>query len=86
LFHAAQQWRTTFDSITDLIAIHDKENRIVRVNRAMAALLKTTPQQLVGRFCHEVMHGLNEPPDNCPHLLMMKTGKHTVVETLIRAT
>ncbi len=29
---AAQEWRTTFDSITDLVSIHDKGFKLVRVN------------------------------------------------------
>ena len=57
LEQAAQEWRMTFDSITDVISIHDKDNRIVRINKAYADLLKKTPQELVGKFCHELMHG-----------------------------
>ena len=78
---AAEEWRTTFDSISDLIMIHDKDNRIVRVNKAAADLLKTTPQELTGKFCHEVMHGTKEPPANCPHMQTVKTGKSGVIET-----
>jgi PAS domain S-box-containing protein len=81
LKQAAQEWRTTFDSITDLVFIHDKDNRIVRVNKAVANVLKTTPKELVGKYCHEMMHGTNQPPDNCPHLQMMKTGKPAFIET-----
>jgi len=67
LEQAAQEWRTTFDSITDLISIHDKDNRIIRVNRALADLLHTTPQELIGKYCHQVMHGIKEPPETCTH-------------------
>jgi PAS domain S-box-containing protein len=77
----AQEWRTTFDSITDLISIHDKDNRIIRVNKAVADLLHTTPQELVGKLCHEVVHGTKEPPANCPHLKTMTTGKSSGIET-----
>ena len=77
---AAQEWRTTFDSITDLISIRDKDNRIIRVNKAMADMLKTTPKELIGKFCHEVMHGDKEPPVNCPHLLALKNGKSSSLE------
>jgi PAS domain S-box-containing protein len=66
--------------MTDLIYIHDKENRIIRVNKAVADLLKTTPNELIGKYCHEVMHGTKEPPINCPHLETMKTGKSAVME------
>jgi C4-dicarboxylate-specific signal transduction histidine kinase len=43
-------------------------------------MLKTTPKDLVGKFCHEVMHGTKEPPVGCPHLEAIKTGKPTVME------
>ena len=77
---ASREWRTTFDSITDLISIHDKDNRIIRVNKAVADLLNTTPQELVGKFCCEVMRGDQECPANCPHLLAIKTGKPSSIE------
>ena len=80
LEQAAQEWKTTFDSISDLIMIHDKDNRIVRVNKAMADILKMTPKDLVGKFCHEVMHCTKEPPANCPHMQTLKTGKSSGVE------
>jgi len=81
LEQAAQEWRTTFDSITDLISIHDKDNRILRVNKAMADMLHTTPKELIGKYCHEVMHGTKEPPVNCPHFQTLKSSKPAVVET-----
>ena len=81
LEQAAQEWRATFDSITDLISIHDKDNRLVRVNKAVADLLKTTPQELIGKFCHELMHGTKEPPADCPHLLALKTGGPVSINT-----
>jgi len=81
LQESSREWRTTFDSITDLIMIHDKDNRIVRVNKAVADMLRTTPQELIGKFCHEVMHGTKEPPVNCPHLQTFINGKPTSMET-----
>ena len=81
LEQVAQEWRTTFDSITDMISIHDKDNRIVRINKSAADLLKTTPKDLLGKFCHEVIHGTKEPPANCPHLQTLKTGEPAIIET-----
>jgi PAS domain S-box-containing protein len=77
---ASREWRTTFDSITDLISIHDTDNRIIRVNKAVAELLKTTPQELIGKFCREAMRGDQECPANCPHLWALKTGKSSSLE------
>ena len=44
--------------------------------------MKTTPRELIGKYCHEVMHGTKEPPANCPHLQTLKTGKPAAIETL----
>jgi PAS domain S-box-containing protein len=77
---AAEEWRTTFDSITDFVSIHDKDNRIVRVNKALADVFKTTPKELIGEVCHEVMHGTTEPPENCPHRQTLRTGKPATME------
>jgi PAS domain S-box-containing protein len=80
LEQAAREWRLTFDSITDLISIHDKENRFLRVNKAVADMLNTTPKELIGKYCHHVMHCAKTPPANCPHLQTMATGKPAVLE------
>ena len=80
LEQAAQEWRTTFDSITDLISIHDKDNRIIRVNRALADLLHTTPQELIGKYCHQVMHGIKEPPETCTHCRTFANSKPISIE------
>jgi PAS domain S-box-containing protein len=80
LEQAAQEWRTTFDSITDIIIIQDKDNRITRSNKAAADLLKTTPKELLGHLCQEALHGTAEPPVNCPHLETLRTGKPAEAE------
>ena len=66
--HAAEEWRITFDSITDLVSIHDKNFRLVRVNKAFANVFKTAPAELIGKTCYELVHKTNEPPPNCPHV------------------
>ncbi len=81
LQQAAQEWRTTFDSITDFISIHDKDNKILRVNKAVADMLHTTPKELIGKYCHEVMHDTKESPANCPHIQTIKTSEPASTET-----
>jgi len=81
LEQAAQEWRTTFDSIIDSISIHDKDNRIIRVNKAEANMLKTTPKEIIGKFCHELVHNTAEPPENCPHRQTLKTGNPASIES-----
>ncbi len=77
---AAQEWMITFDSITDMISIHDKNFKIVRVNKAFAKTCKTEPKELVGRYCYEVMHGTKEPHPVCPFRETLGTKKPSLIE------
>ncbi len=54
---AAEEWRNTFDSMTDFVSVHDREFRIIKVNRAMAEFLGADPSDLVGKKCHAVYRG-----------------------------
>jgi len=76
----AEEWRTTFDSITDLVAIHDKDFKIVRVNKAYANAFKLKPQELIGKTCYEVLHRTKEPWPSCPQKETLETKKPVTVE------
>ena len=77
---AAEEWRTTFDSITDLVFICDKDFRLTRMNKAFAAIFKMKPKELIGKTCYEIVHGTNEPVLNCPHKETIKTKKPAMAE------
>jgi PAS domain S-box-containing protein len=78
---AAEEWRTTFDSISDMLSIHDKDFKIARVNKAFAKALNMQPNQLIGKTCYKMMHGTEEPPPGCPHRQTLKTGEPVGIET-----
>ncbi len=80
LRRAKEEWEATFDAVSDLVAVIDREYRIVRVNRAMADRLGVEPQDLIGRPCHEVMHHTGNPPAICPLAQMFRDGKKHCVE------
>jgi PAS domain S-box-containing protein len=71
----AEEWKTTFDSITDLISIQDRDYRLVRVNKAFANTLNMKQEELVGKTCYQVVHNTNKPVSNCPHMETMRTKK-----------
>jgi len=77
---AAEEWRKTFDSITDLVSIHDKDFKLVRVNRAVANLVGKKPEDLIGKHCYQIFHGKEKPLPNCPHLRSMETKEPVTVE------
>ncbi len=72
---AAEEWQRTFNSITDLIFIQDRDSTIVKVNKAFAAAMKAKPEEIIGKKCHEVVHGQNFSWPGCPFQAMEKTGK-----------
>ncbi|MGO9735955.1 MAG: PAS domain S-box protein [Desulfomonilaceae bacterium] len=80
--NAKNEWERTFDSIPDLIAIIDKDHKIVRINKGMADRLGVNPGEAVGRMCYELVHGLNSPHPSCPHEQMIVDGKQHDVELI----
>jgi PAS domain S-box-containing protein len=80
VLRAKEEWERTFNTIPDLIAILDKEHRVVRVNKAMADRLGLPPDRCTGAKCHEVVHGLSHPPESCPHSLTCRDGREHVTE------
>jgi len=62
-----RQWEDTFDSIDDLIFVHDADGRILRTNRALAARLQLAPNEVVGRSTREVLRQGNAPWNRCPY-------------------
>jgi PAS domain S-box-containing protein len=71
---AKEEWEITFDAFPDLIAILDRDHKILRVNKAMAEILGSRPEKLVGQTCYEVVHGTQAPPAFCPHARLMADG------------
>jgi len=75
---AAKDWEQTFDTVPDLIAVIDKEYRIVSANRAIAAKLGMTPEECIGLVCYHAVHGTTEPPSFCPQRQLLEDGlEHT---------
>jgi PAS domain S-box-containing protein len=80
IIRAKEEWERTFDTVPDLIAILDKEHRVVRVNQAMAQRLRLAPDKCIGTRCYEVVHGLSCPPEFCPHSQTCRDGREHVAE------
>lgn len=72
---AAHEWQTTFNSITDMVSIQDKEFRLVRVNKAYADALGMSGELLKGKPCYAAIHGTDCPFEDCPHAETLATQK-----------
>ena len=80
LRRAKEEWERTFDAVPDLVAILDEHHHIVRVNRRMAKVLETKPEDLIGRACYEVMHHSSGPLPICPHSQLLDDGREHIAE------
>ena len=75
VIQANHEWRSTFDTIPDLIATIDTGHRITRVNRAMANALQLAPQEALGLSCYRHVHGTDAPPPVCVHAQLLADGQ-----------
>jgi PAS domain S-box-containing protein len=80
LKQAAEEWTTTFNSIPDMVSIHSKDYKLVRVNKAFADAFAMTPEELVGKTCYELIHAAAEPPMACPHKQTIDTKTPHIAE------
>ncbi len=62
-----RQWEDTFDSIDDLVLVHDFEGKILKVNRALAVRLQTQPAELAGRAVCDALRRGNISWKRCPY-------------------
>jgi PAS domain S-box-containing protein len=74
LEQAAQDWRVTFDSLTDMVCILDSDFKITRLNRAFANVLGREPRDLLGTTCYEMLHKVC-PHTDCPHQKTLLTSR-----------
>ncbi len=70
-----EQWERTFDSVPDLIALVDNDHKITRLNKTMADRLGMTYQNIIGKPCYELLHGTQEPPEDCPHRKLLNDAQ-----------
>ena len=75
-------WQETFDSIGDMISIHDSDFNVIRVNRAFAEYFSLDPAQVIQKKCYEFFHGGDSPVAGCPHLLTLGEDRPATHEFL----
>ena len=79
-----REWRATFDAICDPICLLDPHGRILRCNKAMAALVGRTKGEIVGRSCCEEVHAGAGIPHECPLIRTLGSLKSESERLLIR--
>ena len=78
--NASTAWRTTFDSIPDMIMVLDLDYRIFRANRAMAKYLGLTYSEIIGQQCFRLVHKTGAPPEYCRQSKAVSEGRSSTYE------
>lgn len=73
LLRAAQQWRTTFDSIINMVSLLDLEGKILRCNMAMRNFVGKPFNEILNRLFWEIIPGTTEPIKDSPFLRAKET-------------
>jgi PAS domain S-box-containing protein len=75
-----REWQDTFDTITDLIYLTDRDYNIVRANRAFATYCGLPPHEVIGKKCYKLLHHMDAPPPDCPHIRAVTRMEATLAE------
>ncbi|HUL29027.1 MAG TPA: PAS domain S-box protein [Thermodesulfobacteriota bacterium] len=78
LLNAAQQWRTTFDGIGDIVCLLDPEGKILRCNRALTEFLGKPFSMILNRPYWEIIHRTSLPLKESPVELMKETRRREI--------
>jgi len=78
LEHSVQEWQGTFDAVQDMVMIIDEDYRIVQANAATREAFSV--EEVIGRHCYELFHGLSERPASCPSCKVFSCAKAAHLE------
>jgi PAS domain S-box-containing protein len=77
---AERELENIFESISDMMYINDGNYVIKRINRAVAEKIGRRPEEILGRKCYEIFHGMDSPWELCPHHKTIAARKPYVEE------
>lgn len=81
VFQAKQDWENTFNSLTDMVTVHDKDFNIILANKAARKILKLPVfENMKANKCYAHFHGAGAPPKGCPSCGCLQTGKSVLFE------
>jgi PAS domain S-box-containing protein/putative nucleotidyltransferase with HDIG domain len=80
LIQSKQDWEDTFNTITDMITIHDKDFNIIHANKAAEKILGLPLLQEIKAKCFKYYHGKDKPMEASPICDCLKTGKYATHE------
>lgn len=77
---AEAELENIFQSITDLLYITTEDYTIRNVNKAVMDLIGKPKDEIVGKKCYEIFHGMDRPYEKCPHHKTVQNKKAYIEE------
>ncbi|MBN2655362.1 MAG: PAS domain S-box protein [Nitrospirae bacterium] len=75
-----QQLSNIFESISDLLFFTGTDYTINKVNKAVVNKIGMPEEEIVGKKCYQIFHGMQEPLMSCPHIKTLDQGKAFIEE------
>ncbi len=80
VLQSKHDWEDTFNTITDMITVHDKDFNIIRANKAAEQILGLPVLSESRAKCYEHYHGTDCPPAGCASCQSLKSGAPSNIE------
>jgi PAS domain S-box-containing protein len=77
---AEQELENIFESISDMVYFVTEDFVVKNINKAVCKRLGKLPEEIIGKKCYEVFHGMSGPWKECPHQKTVEQKKAFVEE------
>jgi PAS domain S-box-containing protein len=67
ILRSHRQWSNTFESIQDMVLLHDSEYHILKANPSLLSRIGKSPAEVVGQLCDTVLPKDELEWTNCPY-------------------
>ena len=64
--HDGLELKTVLDALPFYVMLLDADHKVLMVNKAIIGDWGFYPDQIIGRYCPQIVHGLEEPYPGCP--------------------
>ncbi|NOX35070.1 MAG: PAS domain S-box protein [Deltaproteobacteria bacterium] len=79
LVQKVRYYRSLLNCVHDDIMVIDRDYKITDVNKAFLVTCGHKREEVIGRFCYKISHGLDKPcnqhGEDCPLVKVFKTGR-----------
>ena len=76
MLQVKHDWEDTFNTITDMVTVHDKDYNIIRANKSAHEMLKLEDlNNVLNKKCYSFYHGTDQPLKGCPSCNSLKSGQ-----------